>query len=99
MAADLFEPNRKKSNIGRGDATDARGLTESRGTNLGQSLLGFALQAHDGIVIHIGRHGAGFLADHTINLLALAQDVPFILEIGFNQGPEFPVELLPQSVG
>ena len=96
--AGLFQPNGKKRNIGRSDTADAGCLTKSVWTDFVQALLGFALQAHDGIIIHVIRHGTGFLASHAINLLALAQDVPFILEIGFNEGPEFHGELLPQCV-
>ena len=59
-----------------------------------KALLRFALQACKRPVIRIMGQWTGFLAGHAVDLLALAQDVPFVFEVGFNEGPEFHGESL-----
>ena len=93
-AVALLKPNRKNRDIGRSDATDTCGLAEGLWTNFAEALLRFALQACKRPVISIMGQWTGFLAGHAVDLLALAEDVPFVFEVGFNEGPEFHGEPL-----
>ena len=83
----FFEPDGEESYIGRGNPADTGGLPEGLGTYFAEALLRFALEAVDSLIIRVDGQRAGFLAGEAVYLLALAEDMPFIPEVRFDEGP------------
>ena len=72
LALQFFQPNGEHGHIRRSNAGNAPGLTESGGTDFGESQLGFFFETVDRRVIEVCGESAVFLTAHPLDLGMLA---------------------------